>query len=716
MLDRALSAASAGLCVVPPKNDGSKAPFASWREFMTTRTTDEQLRSWYADDKLTGIGAVLGRVSQNTELLEFDDVQTYERYVERAMEAGLGDLITKVANGYSERTPNGVHWLYRCDVVEGNTKLAQRLKSEDERKHAHDNYATLIETRGEGGFVILAPSHGSVHPSGKPYEMLHGDYATIATITPDEREQLFALARTFDATPRREEMSSTPKAIVTSAGEERPGDYFNRTRSWQDVLEPHGWKTFFVHGKETYWTRPGREKVVSASTNYADTDLLKVFSTSTAFDTQRTYSKFGAYALLNHDGSFVDAARVVRAEMGYTAPPTDDVLGTLTPAPLNEATTSPTTASKHLERLRSRLLDATAVINLPPPVWLIEGVLVRDSLAVVWGASGNGKSFLAIDFALCVATRTWWKNHAINEATPVLYVAAEGAAGLGKRIRAWSKANNVRNLVKTHWLADAVNMLEPEQFAALLAIANETKPGLIVIDTLARSIPGADENAAQDMGRLVECADKLKKATGACVLFIHHATKEGSVARGSGALRAGIDTEIEVRREGDAVLLFCRKQKDAEPFNGISLHMVTVDDSLVLSSVSRDRENWTPDSQALETVRELFCETFSETGVRGAELRNVIETTLPTSRATAYRLINELVATQFIANNGKGNNAYYVPGLSYYEAGASHVSSNSHGVSKAALVRLTPPPSFKDGASETSDTTNHETDERWRLY
>jgi hypothetical protein len=66
----------------------------------------------------------------------------------------------------------------------------------------NDKVKTLIETRGQGGFIILAPSHGPIHPSGQPYVLLQDGFETIATITPEERRSLFELARTFDQMPK----------------------------------------------------------------------------------------------------------------------------------------------------------------------------------------------------------------------------------------------------------------------------------------------------------------------------------------------------------------------------------------------------------------------------------------------------------------------------------------------------------------------------------
>src|SRR5690606_37653166 len=133
------------------------------------------------------------------ELFEFDDMDTYEVFKDTGESIGLGDVIERIEAGYLERTPgNGIHWLYRCEEVRRSKRLARRLKRPEEMKDPDDTYQVLIETKGEGGYVVLAPSGGRVHESGQPYRLLRGGFDSIATITPEERQALWDLAKTFD--------------------------------------------------------------------------------------------------------------------------------------------------------------------------------------------------------------------------------------------------------------------------------------------------------------------------------------------------------------------------------------------------------------------------------------------------------------------------------------------------------------------------------------
>lgn len=326
LLETVRAAFVSGLCINPPRQDGSKAPLGEsdqnhkWERFKTERPTREQVSGWYMAPERTGLGLFCGSVSGNLEVLDFDDRSIYEEYRETAFATGLGTLVERIEAGYLESSPKGIHWLYRCSEVAGNTKLATRPKGQEEQQHAGE-VATLIETRGEGGYIIIAPTFGTVNPAG-PYVLQAGCISTIPTITPEERSQLHDLAKSFHIYGP-ESLAKVTKELEPPRKEggekgERPGDVFKQQVSWNDVLAPHGWRSCYTRGETEYWTRPGKEFGVSATTNHAGSDLLYVFSSSTAFEPERGYNKFSAFTTLNHGGDFMAAAKDL-AQQGYGA-------------------------------------------------------------------------------------------------------------------------------------------------------------------------------------------------------------------------------------------------------------------------------------------------------------------------------------------------------------------------------------------------------------
>jgi hypothetical protein len=303
-----------GISVVPIRVDGSKQPALSgWREYQKRRASSLEVDRWFRTGEL-GIGFITGAVSGNLEALDFDDTRTFEAWLRRVQaDAALAALYDHVAWGYLESTPGGGrHLLYRCDVIEGNKKLAPRPNG--------DTVKTLIETRGEGGLIIVSPSRGMVHSSGRSYTLLRGGVSSIRSITAHQRELLFSIAREFNKMPPANNPHSIllRKPLRLSGDGQRPGDLFNQHATWEDVLIPHGWQLVRYVGAEGHWRRPGKSGPgISATTNHKGRDLLYVFSTSTLFEAEQGYSKFTAYTLLNHHGDYSAAAREL-AEQGYS--------------------------------------------------------------------------------------------------------------------------------------------------------------------------------------------------------------------------------------------------------------------------------------------------------------------------------------------------------------------------------------------------------------
>src|SRR5262249_17740922 len=152
------------------------------------------------------------------------------------------------------------------------------------------------------------------HPSGKRYQIIAGDWSDLTEVSRDERALMLSLARLFDeySEPEPKEYSR-----ATQPGVLRPGDDFNSRATWREVLQPHGWKEQKRVRGVTYWQRPGTSKnLTHATTNYAERDLLYIFTTSTPFEPEKSYDKFAAYTILNHQGNYQAAASAL-SEGGY---------------------------------------------------------------------------------------------------------------------------------------------------------------------------------------------------------------------------------------------------------------------------------------------------------------------------------------------------------------------------------------------------------------
>jgi hypothetical protein len=236
----------------------------------------------------------------------------------------------------------------------------------------------------------------------------------------------------------------------------------------------------------------------------------------------------------------------------------------------------------YADRIRARLVDTAGLRQLPPPAPLIDRWLNLNSLAVLYGPSGAGKSFVALDMAAHIAECEWWHTYNVTR-TGVLYVAAEGVSGMGQRARAWEEHYGVEPRIT--WHPGAINLFDLGWSSALAEVIAEMRPGLVVIDTYHRAMVGADENSARDTGLVVANLDQIREAAGSCVLLVHHTGKDTTKgARGSSALKAAADTELEVTGSEGRVLVNCTKQKDGpEPYPMV-FRMTAAADSVALEA------------------------------------------------------------------------------------------------------------------------------------
>jgi hypothetical protein len=202
----------------------------------------------------------------------------------------------------------------------------------------------------------------------------------------------------------------------------------------------------------------------------------------------------------------------------------------------------------------------------PRPRWLIDGVLPEAELGVVYGESGSGKTFLAFDIAAAVCQGTDWRNLNVVQKN-VAYVCAEGLSGFLQRAEAYAQHHKLRDLKNFFVIKDAPNLLLVDDVKALIGklTASPVGIGLVIVDTLAQVMPGANENASEDMGKAVYHCKQIHRATGAMVVLVHHSGKDAAKgARGHTSLRAAADMELEVSRRGDQRQARVTKMKDGD--------------------------------------------------------------------------------------------------------------------------------------------------------
>lgn len=348
VLAAALAAHQAGLCPIPAASDGTKRPLGAWKQWQTRRPDTDTIRNWFTNGR-HGLGLVCGTVSGGLEMIELEGRAVTDGLVDlidQAMAAaGIGHIWGRVIAGYVEETPSGgYHLLWRTDRPDGNLKLARRHATPDELDQAPDDKVkVLIETRGEGGFTIVAPSNGTTHPTGGAWELLAGGFDTIADVTPTERARVLDVLRTFDQLTGQPTPTPTAPRTgpdngfqrVTVTDDSRPGDEFNAAHTCTDVLEQAGYTHHHTDKTGVHYTRPGKTANQGASaTVWADNGRATLFSTSIGAPDEyigdRNLTAWQLHVAINHRGDHKAAATAWRNT--HPRPATSPTHGD-TPAP-----------------------------------------------------------------------------------------------------------------------------------------------------------------------------------------------------------------------------------------------------------------------------------------------------------------------------------------------------------------------------------------------
>ena len=223
--------------------------------------------------------------------------------------------------------------------------------------------------------------------------------------------------------------------------------------------------------------------------------------------------------------------------------------------------------------VRFQLMTAGDLLRLPPVQWIVKGILPLSGLAVLYGPSGSGKSFLVLDLLACVVDGREWFSRKVRP-VPVTYCALEGEAGLSQRMQAYQRRHGATAGAGMRFLTTAFDLLVADDVESLAAAIGSAGAGggVVVLDTLNRAAPGTDENSSQDMGRIIAACKHLQGLVGGLVVLVHHTGKDAAKGlRGHSSLFAALDAAVEVTRTEERRAWKLAKSKDgrdgdAEPF------------------------------------------------------------------------------------------------------------------------------------------------------
>lgn len=232
--------------------------------------------------------------------------------------------------------------------------------------------------------------------------------------------------------------------------------------------------------------------------------------------------------------------------------------------------------------LGARLLTAAQMRDMPPPAPLITGLLSLDSESWLIARPGSYKTFVALDMAGHVAIGKPWAGRDVAQGE-VLYLVAEGIGGMGPRVRAWEARNGP--MTGVHFLPLPIQVKREDHWAALVEVTRRHQFVFVILDTQARITVGLNENDNSEMGLLVDAIGKLRRASGACVLTVHHLGRTGQDARGASAIDGAQDSELRLTRTADKrVVLESDKQRHIADDARVELELIEVGTSLVVEA------------------------------------------------------------------------------------------------------------------------------------
>lgn len=532
MLEYALALGKAGWRIVPLPPGKKSAPPANWPELATSELA--QIEKWWSERPDANIAIVGGN---RTMIVDLDLRKPGCVEALAALEAKHGALPVTL----STRTPSGGWHRYFAapDVPNSSSKLGPG-----------------IDIKSLGGYVLAPPSH-TIAIKGKQSEGYYQwvDASVPIATAPPWLVELAGAAKVVEVTTA----ASADAFKLRSIDGEQLADLHSALNHlatvpatadnalWSEI----GYSLLLLgdQGRELWceWSARAPGYTLGAPEQWWDTHKA-----------ERTRSDFRHVFTIAQRHGWVNPR-------SHAAPPQPSA-SAVAPPPPNRFTP----------------VNAWDYADGPDPAWRVDGLLPEHGLAMIFGASGSGKSFFTLDMAMAIARGTPY-GHDKRKVLPgrVVYIAAEGASGFRKRLRAF----RLHHQLKPGSPAPQLIVLAPNLMSAAdvtelqTAIAAAGGADVIVVDTLHASAAGADENSAKDMGQYLTHCRALQASTGGLVIMIHHSGKdEERGARGSSSLRAAMDTEIEVSGATDSEFRVAHvtKQRDGDDTGAVCFKLVPV--------------------------------------------------------------------------------------------------------------------------------------------
>jgi len=297
--DKAKEYLKAQLSVIPTKEDKLPA-LPSWKPYQSKRIAEDEVEALFSGANVKGLAIICGAISGGLEVIDVDTKHdttgSLWDELRGLIEDNLPELYSRLV--IAQTKSGGYHIYYRCSSIAGNLKLSTKLNRE-----------VLIETRGEGGYVVAPPTPG--------YTYIQGEPGNIPTITPEDREILFSIAKSFN------ELEEIKPKVTTSTTYNSTGlspfEDYNQRGDIVGLLESKGWRVVNQRGERINLLRPGSTDSKTSGNYHTGLRVLRVFSSSTEFNPDKGYSPAQVFSLLECNGDNKLTYRRL-LELGYGEP------------------------------------------------------------------------------------------------------------------------------------------------------------------------------------------------------------------------------------------------------------------------------------------------------------------------------------------------------------------------------------------------------------
>ena len=294
-----------------PVNQDKKPACTKWGQWQTQPQTLEESQK-HSNGSSAGIAVITGTASGGLESIDFDQMEAYQEYLDAAHGTPMEAIINRIREGYEEESPKGIHWLYKIsnagEPFPANEEWSYRGVGPN--KNGVIGPKIAIETRGQGGYIVTAPSL-----NGK-YKLLSGSLDKITTITMEERNQLKALAKQVND---KQDDDVYEKQI--NLDDAKPIDEWKQKKTWDEILAPDGFTKVSTNGNVTKWHNEGSANDVSAVSGIggkSKSDTFICFSSNKPswMPKDKTLSKFDYILLRDYQGDFKKAFQGILKNLG----------------------------------------------------------------------------------------------------------------------------------------------------------------------------------------------------------------------------------------------------------------------------------------------------------------------------------------------------------------------------------------------------------------